>query len=40
MTEEEAPLAAVLTDVAPGPDLWGLTPYYSKNSVTIADYNN
>ena len=40
LTEEERPWLLFYTDVAPGPDLWGLTPYYSKNSVTIADYNN
>ena len=40
LTEEERPWLLFYTDVAPGPDLWGLTPYYSKNSVIIADYNN
>ena len=40
LTEEERPWLLFYTDVAPGPDLWGLTQYYSKNSVTIADYNN
>lgn len=40
LSEEERPWLLFYTDVAPGPDLWGLTPYYSKNSVAIADYNN
>lgn len=40
LTEEERPWLLFYTDVAPGPDLWGLTPYYSKNSVNIADYNS
>lgn len=38
LTAEERPWLLFYTDVAPGPDLWGLTPYYSKNSVTIAEY--
>ena len=25
-------------DVAPGPDMWGLTPYFGKQSVTISDF--
>ena len=40
LTEDERPWLLFYTDVAPGPDLWGLTPYYSKNSVNIADYNS
>ena len=40
LTEEERPWLLFYTDVAPGPDLWGLTPYYSKNSVTIAEFDN
>ncbi len=40
LTEDERPWLLFYTDVAPGPDLWGLTPYYSKDSVTIADYDN
>ena len=40
LTEDERPWLLFYTDVAPGPDLWGLTPYYGKNSVTIADYTN
>ena len=40
LTEDERPWLLFYTDVAPGPDLWGLTPYYGKNSVTISDYTN
>lgn len=34
---EERPYLLFFTDVAPGPDLWGLTPYYDKESVTIIE---
>ena len=40
LNDDERPWLLFYTDVAPGPDLWGLTPYYGKNSVTIADYTN
>ena len=26
------------SDVAPGPDMWGLSPYFGKQSVTISDF--
>lgn len=34
--EEERPWLLYYTDVSVGPDLWGLTPYYSKDSVVIV----
>ena len=34
---EERPWLLFYTDVAPGPDMWGLTPYFDKQSVTIAE---
>ena len=39
LSDEERPWLLFYTDVAPGPDMWGLTPYYSKQSVTIADFD-
>ena len=36
LTEEERPGLLFFTDVSPGPDNWGLTEYYGKNSVYIA----
>lgn len=36
---EERPWLLFYTDVAPGPDMWGLTPYFDKQSVTIAEPN-
>ena len=36
---EERPWLLFYTDVAPGPDMWGLTPYFDKQSVTIAELN-
>ena len=38
LNDEERPWLLFYTDVAPGPDMWGLTPYFSKQSVTIADF--
>lgn len=35
LTEEERPALLYFTDVQPGPDNWGLTEYYGKNSVWI-----
>lgn len=37
LTAEQRPYLLFFTDVAPGPDLWGLTPYYDKESVTIVE---
>lgn len=34
--EEERPWLLYYTDVSVGPDLWGLTPYYDKQSVTVV----
>lgn len=39
LSNEQRPWLLFYTDVAPGPDMWGLTPYYNKQSVTIADYD-
>ncbi len=39
LSDEQRPWLLFYTDVAPGPDMWGLTPYYSKQSVTIADFD-
>lgn len=36
LTADQRPWLLFYTDVAPGPDLWGLTPYYGKDSVAIA----
>ena len=38
LNENERPWLLFYTDVAPGPDLWGLTPYVTKQSVTILDF--
>ena len=38
LNEDERPWLLYYTDVKPGPDMWGLTPYFCKQSVTIADY--
>ena len=38
LNENERPWLLFYTDVAPGPDLWGLTPYFAKQSVTISDF--
>ena len=38
LADDERPWLLFYTDVAPGPDLWGLTPYFSKQSVTISDF--
>lgn len=35
LTEDEKPALLYFTDVQPGPDNWGLTEYYGKNSVQI-----
>ena len=34
--EEERPWLLFYTDVSVGPDLWGLTPYYGKESVEVV----
>lgn len=34
---EERPWLLFYTDISPGPDMWGLTPYYSKNSVEVVE---
>lgn len=36
LTADERPWLLFYTDVSPGPDLWGLTPYYSKDSVVVV----
>lgn len=33
---EERPWLLYYTDISVGPDLWGLTPYYGKDSVTVV----
>ncbi|HRN01604.1 MAG TPA: DUF6056 family protein [Gemmiger formicilis] len=38
LNEDERPWLLFYTDVAPGPDMWGLTPYFGKQSVTISDF--
>lgn len=38
LSDEERPWLLFYTDIAPGPDMWGLTPYFNKQSVTIAEY--
>jgi len=39
LKEEERPALLFFTDVSPGPDMWGLTPYYNKNTVMITEPN-
>lgn len=34
---EERPWLLYYTDVSVGPDLWGLTPYYDKDSVVVVE---
>lgn len=34
--EDERPWLLYYTDISVGPDLWGLTPYYQKDSVTVV----
>lgn len=34
---DERPWLLYYTDVSVGPDLWGLTPYYGKNSVVVVE---
>lgn len=36
LKDEERPWLLYYTDVSVGPDLWGLTPYYGKDSVTVV----
>ena len=36
LTEDERPYLLFFSDVSPGPDQWGLTEYYGKQSVTVA----
>lgn len=36
LTADQRPWLLFYTDVSPGPDLWGLTPYYGKDSVVVA----
>ena len=38
LNEDERPWLLYYTDVKPGPDMWGLTPYFCKQSVMISDY--
>ena len=38
LNDDERPWLLFYTDVAPGPDMWGLTPYFGKKSVTISDF--
>ena len=38
LNDDERPWLLFYTDVAPGPDMWGLTPYFGKQSVTISDF--
>ena len=38
--EEERPWLLYYTDVSVGPDLWGFTPYYDKESVVVAEKNS
>lgn len=40
LAEEERPWLLFYTDVSVGPDLWGLTPYYSKDSVEVVSGEN
>ena len=35
--EEERPWLLFYTDVSVGPDMWGLTPYYDKDSVVVVE---
>ena len=37
LVDAERPYLLFFTDVHPGPDRWGLTPYYQKESVTIVE---
>ncbi|WP_455502526.1 DUF6056 family protein [Gemmiger sp.] len=39
LNDDERPWLLFYTDVAPGPDMWGLTPYFDKQSVTISDFS-
>ena len=39
LNDNERPWLLFYTDVAPGPDMWGLTPYFNKQSVTISDFS-
>ncbi|HJG27676.1 MAG TPA: hypothetical protein K8V20_03400, partial [Subdoligranulum variabile] len=34
---EERPWLLFYTDVSVGPDMWGLTPYYDKDSVVVVE---
>lgn len=38
LTEDERPGLLYFSDVTPGPDSWGLTEYYGKQSVTVSEY--
>ncbi|MGN0974617.1 MAG: DUF6056 family protein [Gemmiger sp.] len=35
LTDEEKPYLLYFSDVTPGPDRWGLTTYYGKNSIEV-----
>lgn len=37
LAAEERPWLLYYTDVSVGPDLWGLTPYYGKDSVVVVE---
>lgn len=37
LRNDDRPWLLFYTDVAPGPDMWGLTPYFGKQSVTITE---
>ena len=37
LSAEERPWLLFYTDVSVGPDLWGLTPYYGKDSVVVVE---
>lgn len=38
LTEDERPYLLFFSDVSPGPDQWGLTAYYGKQSITVSDW--
>ena len=37
LTDEQRPWLLYFTDLAPGPESWGLTGYYGKTSVTVSE---
>ena len=36
LAAEDRPWLLYYTDISVGPDLWGLTPYYGKDSVVVV----